>query len=337
MNYADSIHERWRQRDMAAPLHKHIELVRNATLAASSHNTQPWRFIIRAASISILPDFQRRCPEVDPDDHHLYASLGCATENLVLAAQAVGLACHVSYQAATSGIQVDLETGPPVRSQRFEAIPERQCCRAKFDGTGLTAAQLHRLDDASRGEGVSAMFLTEPRQKEQIAEYVAAGNAVQFGDARWAAEMKKWIRFNAREARRTGDGLYGATLGIPEVPRWLGRGMMRFAASARGQSDKDRAHIHSSGAIAVLFSAGDDKQHWIEAGRSYERLALEASALGLSTAFINQPVEVAAIRSQLASHLGIGRARPDLIVRLGRGPKMPRSLRRPVEQVLIGA
>ena len=62
------------------------ELVRFATLAANSHNTQPWIFSARGDEIAIAPDFRRRCPVVDPDDHHLFASLGCAAENLVQAA-----------------------------------------------------------------------------------------------------------------------------------------------------------------------------------------------------------------------------------------------------------
>ena len=57
------------------------ELVRFATLAANGHNTQPWRFRIAEQSIRVMPDFSRRTPVVDPDDHHLYASLGCAAEN----------------------------------------------------------------------------------------------------------------------------------------------------------------------------------------------------------------------------------------------------------------
>ena len=61
-------------------------LVADATMAASSHNTQPWRFEIGENLIRIVPDFTRRCPMVDPDDHHLYVSLGCAAENMVLAA-----------------------------------------------------------------------------------------------------------------------------------------------------------------------------------------------------------------------------------------------------------
>lgn len=47
------------------------ELVRMATLAANGHNTQPWKFRLDAAGISILPDLSRRTAVVDPDDHHL--------------------------------------------------------------------------------------------------------------------------------------------------------------------------------------------------------------------------------------------------------------------------
>ncbi|MEO8133510.1 MAG: hypothetical protein ABI831_06015 [Betaproteobacteria bacterium] len=63
-----------------------LDLVRQAILAPSSHNTQCWRFQIAEKSISIAPDLKRRCPAVDPDDHHLFVSLGCATENMVHAA-----------------------------------------------------------------------------------------------------------------------------------------------------------------------------------------------------------------------------------------------------------
>lgn len=48
-----------------------------------------------------------------------------------------------------------------------------------------------------------------------------------------------------------------------------------------------------------------------------------------------QPVEVVGLRRQFASWLGLGDRRPDLVVRFGCGPEMPRSPRRPIEQVLI--
>jgi len=64
------------------------DLVRYATLAANSHNTQPWRFRARLHGIDIEADRTRRLAVVDPDDHHLFASLGCAAENLLIAAGA---------------------------------------------------------------------------------------------------------------------------------------------------------------------------------------------------------------------------------------------------------
>jgi hypothetical protein len=265
----------------------------------------------------------------------LYASLGCAAENLILAGQAAGLQGRCSWDVAGAGVRVDFEKGPVLRSALFEAIPSRQCSRTGYDGTPVSGEQLRLLEEAGRGNGVSVLLLTDGRQKEQVAEFVTQGNSAQFGDPRWAEEMRDWIRFNSREAVRTGDGLYGAVLGIPQVPRWLGKLLMGVAASAKGQNLKDAAHIRSSAAIAVFCSDANDRQHWIEAGRCYERLALQAAALGLRTAFINQPVEVAALRPQFAAFLGIGNRRPDLIVRIGHGPAAPRSLRRPVEQVLV--
>ena len=85
------------------------ELVRYATLAASSHNTQCWKFKIAANGIVILPDFSRRCPAVDPDNHHLFVSLGAATENLVQAALANGLQAEVNFNAdAAQAIDIAL-------------------------------------------------------------------------------------------------------------------------------------------------------------------------------------------------------------------------------------
>ncbi len=106
------------------------ELVRYASLAPSSHNTQCWKFGIEEEALSIMPDLARRCPAVDPDDHHLFVSLGCATENLVQAALANGLQGDARFEAAGEGtIKVTLEPTKPVATALFQAMTERQCTR----------------------------------------------------------------------------------------------------------------------------------------------------------------------------------------------------------------
>ena len=70
-------------------------------------------------------------------------------------------------------------------------------------------------------------------------------------------------------------------------------------------------------------------------GRCYERFALQATALEIRNAFLNQPVEVQSVRPRFATAIGLAGQRPDLVVRIGRGPTLPPLLRRPVQAVLI--
>lgn len=335
MNYQKCITQIWRHHDLKNATHNYRNLIRYATMAASSHNTQPWKFQLEPGRITILPDFSRRCPAVDPDNHHLYASLGCAAANLIEAASAAGLSSQSHYDEAISGLIIDLEMGHVSRSALFDAIPKRQCSRTTYDGTEISPQELQQLEIAGSGDGVSLMFLTGEEKLKSVAEYVAKGNIAQISDTAWVNELKTWIRFNGSDVVSTGDGLYGKSMGNPDVPKWLGNLILRFSLSAKSQNNKDMKNILSSSGVAVFYSDSDDKAHWIEAGRCYERFALQAEALNLRTAFINPPVEVSELRSQFASWLGIGDRRPDLVVRFGRGPKMPPSLRRPVEDVII--
>jgi hypothetical protein len=99
-----------------ATLLEHPELadfVRYATLAASGHNTQPWRFRPAEGGLAILPDFARRTPVVDPDDHHLFVSLGCAAENLALAAAARGRRGDLRFDPGGAGSVVFEFGGAP--------------------------------------------------------------------------------------------------------------------------------------------------------------------------------------------------------------------------------
>jgi hypothetical protein len=79
--------------------------------------------------------------------------------------------------------------------------------------------------------------------------------------------------------------------------------LLPFVLSERSENDKYSKQLRSSSGIAVFVSERDDKAHWFEAGRACQRFALKATALGLKYAFVNQPVEVSELRSQLMAHL----------------------------------
>jgi len=312
------------------------ELVRLATLAASSHNTQPWKFRIGRDRIVILPDFSRRCPVVDPDDGHLFKSLGCAAENLVHAAAAQGFSAEVRLEAAGDGVAVLLSPDATARvTDLYRAIPLRQCVKTLYDGTPVDAAEIEALAEAGRRPSVRTIVLTSEAQKDAVIDYVNRGNTAQLTDRAFRDELVSWIRFNPAQALRTGDGLAGRTSGQPSLPSWVAKAIVGLVITPKGQAKTDAAGIAGAAGVAVFVSSRDDKAAWIEVGRAYERFALQATALGIRNAFINQPIEVRELRPELESWLGLEGEHALLMVRFGHGPTAPFSLRRPLDDVIV--
>ena len=312
------------------------EFVRYATLAANGHNTQAWQFEVSRREIAILPDFSRRTPVVDPDDHHLYASLGCAAENLAIAVRAHGRSGEVHFESSHHGrIVVDLASADADQSPLFDAITRRQVSRVSYEGKTAPVDVLERLQSAASRDNVDTLFVTEPKRMEQILELVVDGNSAQMDDPSFVKELKDWLRFNAASAASTRDGLYIACSGNLEMPSWIAPTMFDFFFSKETENDKYAEQIRTSAGIVVFVADSDDPRGWVDAGRAYERFALQATLDGLQHSFVNQTVEVPPMRERLMAQLKLGNRRPNLVVRFGYGPSMPMSLRRPVEDVIV--
>lgn len=310
------------------------DLIRYATLAPNGHNTQPWLFRVSENRIEILPDFSRRTPVVDPDDHHLFTSLGCAAENLALASAARGRPGTLTFDPNADGsIAFDSINGPSVSSALFEAIPRRQSTRADYDGRSVSVVELRRLAAAAAVPGVDLILITDQPQIGRVRDVVVAGNGIQMADAAFMRELKSWLRFNPRQAVETADGLYSASSGSPPLPGWLGPRAFDVFVTAQSENDKYARHLNSSSGVAVFVGAKEDREHWIHVGRACQRFALQATALGLKHAFVNQPVEVPVLRAELARLVGIPGRRPDIVMRFGHGANLPFSARRPARIV----
>ena len=310
--------------------------VRCATLAPNGHNAQPWRFTVGDTGASILPDFTRRTPVVDPDDHHLFVSLGCATENFLIAAEAKGRPAAMSFDASGEGrIDIDLGFGRPQVSDLYRGIPARQSTRSTYDGRPVSSKDLRDLEAAAQLDGVTVIFLTDPEKREGVLEHLIAGNNAQMADPKFVAELKEWIRFNSAEAMEKGDGLFSRCTGNPKLPTWLGKRIFSLVYKKESENAKYTEQMRSSAGVAIFIGDKADKDHWVRVGRSFQRFALQATVLEIRHALINQPVEVPQVRAEFSRWLGIGATRPDLVVRFGRATQMPMSMRRPTEAVMV--
>lgn len=131
--------------------------------------------------------------------------------------------------------------------------------------------------------------------------------AADMSDPAFMAELMHCLRFNPTAAMTTGDGLYSVASGSPALPDWLGPRLFDMAFTAEAENKK----------------------------YARQRFSLQATALGLKTAYINQPVEVPGLRADLASLAGLPGRRPDIVMRLGRAPAMAMSAHRPVDNVMV--
>lgn len=317
------------------------ELVRYATMAPSGHNTQPWNFAIDGDTILLVPDLTRRLPVVDPDEHGLYISLGCALENFAIAAGHFGYWIETDYCElgdCQGCLRIRLR---PSRSSidgtLFHAIPLRQTNRSRYDGRPLPESHIEQLVEASRGDGVRAVPFLGVDAILQLVPFVEQATRAQMADREFVSELLHWIRFTRRESEAKRDGLSAPAMGLPNVPRWLGRLLMRTLVGPTSEARRQVSLLRSCSAALLFVAVRNDPPHWVELGRAFERMALRATALGVQHAHVNMPCEVLSVRRQMESALGLRPGHSLLLVRLGYALPMGRSLRRPLRELLIDA
>jgi hypothetical protein len=182
--------------------------------------------------------------------------------------------------------------------------------------------------------GIALQFALNPTDMETVLAYVNQGNLNQYADEAFVDELIYWLRFNKKESLASLDGLYSLCSGNPEVPRWLGE-MFVAGTKPKQQADADARKFRSSPTAVVIASESDHRTAWVRTGQVYERMALTMTSLNIKSAFLNQPIEMAILRSQFQSAMGLGESLPQLLVRFGYADPMPRSLRRPVEEVIM--
>lgn len=305
------------------------ELVRMATLAPNSHNTQGWSFTPLRDGIRIAVDPGRRTPIVDPDDHHLYVSLGAAVETFILAATAYGITAtpQVAADGAVTLTFADGATPSPI----LPAITLRQSHRGLYDDTVLTDADRSALvaDPALR-------LIEDAPTRTALRDLTVAAHGKQMADDAYRAELKSWLRFSQGAALDARDGLFSGCSGSPALPQMLGDGLFGLLVTAEGQSEALAAQIDSAPALGLLVTDPDTALGRIETGRRLARIGLVATSQGLAMAHVNPALENADSRAEVARLLGLTSGRPSILLRLGRTvERLPYSLRRPPAETLL--
>ncbi|HET8922573.1 MAG TPA: twin-arginine translocation signal domain-containing protein, partial [Candidatus Acidoferrum sp.] len=274
-----------------------LGLVRAAILAASPHNTQPWLFKVTSSSIELYVDTARNTGALDPFLREQRIGLGCALENLMLAAQAN------SYQAVLTLMpgkltgtspapqpqpvaRVELTAGTAQQSELYNAIPRRHTNRNPYDpNRPLIGDFVEKMRAVTSDEPDVKMFLfTDEKDRKKIAEIISQANDVLYADPAVAQGSEEWIRFRWKSVQKYRDGLtvdaFGLSPGQAAMAKMVPASVVRRQfASAKNLYLNLLLTAPMFGVIAVRDRY--DQQQSLRAGRIWQRTHLFATARGV--------------------------------------------------------
>jgi nitroreductase len=263
-----------------------LALVQAAILAANAHNAQPWLFHVSDSRIELYADVGRTMGPIDPYLRDMHLSLGCALENLVIAAAPNGFTATVTVEPgnlermarvatpAERVATVDLAVTAPSSGELDQAISRRRTNRALYDPTrALPLDFVQALHGLSRDDDVRIVLVTGERDRQRVVDATMA-SAPMFRDTAVARGNSRWARATQDAMDQSRDGFVAApdptTKGLPHPTVMLSAPLL--------------------GLIAVRDRY--ERAQTLRAGRLWQRANLLATARGIGARPDNAGIEL---------------------------------------------
>jgi hypothetical protein len=319
-------------------VNEYTQLVGYATKAPSGHNTQPWIFKLTDSTIEIHPNFCMALPVVDKNHRELYISLGCAAENLIIAANEFGYEADFSIienQGKHTFISIKLQKDQTIKNYLFDQIDKRQTNRSEYTSDTIPEFTIRKIDNLLSKQNLGIHFYKRGSEEFNLLKnLVAEGNSIQMMDEAFKNELLEWIRFNKKQANKYKNGLTNSVMGTPSTPSFIGKPIVKSFLKPEKQNKSDMKKINSSSHLVLFTVEQNNPVGWIQVGRVLERFLLETTRFGIANAYLNQPCEVESVREKVQSELPINGNHPMLLLRIGYAEPLPYSPRKNVYDVI---
>jgi hypothetical protein len=305
-------------------------LLRYAVLAPSSHNTQPWKFRISGDRIDVFVDEERWLKVADDDQRELHISVGCALENLLIAAEHFCFDHKSHYLPDTqkpfhaASVQFEVSgAGVPRRSgSLFSMIPVRHTNHGEYDGRPIPANVLEQLHGCCIEPEITVQLTSDDSIKRRADELVVQADAIEFADPAFREELGYWI----------GQGVFGTSWLMSKIGKLAVTHINMGASTAK----KDSAVLMSSPVLGLISSNNNSRETQIKVGQVYQRLSLLAASFGIWCQPMSQIVQIEETKQEVAQLQPNPNLFPQCPFRLGfAAPEKHRTPRREVEEVLV--
>ena len=310
-----------------------------ASLAGSSHNSQPWKVVVTGNRlIRLYADTTRELPVVDPARRELYISLGAFIENLTLSAGNLGYVSNVKLndndKSSMLVAEIHLNKAIPTGFD-LSLIERRMTLRIPFNKNPIIETDVNQIVSPYpqniryySATSVEGRFIAEKTMSAY--NHQAYNNLAQ-------AELAKWIRFSNKDVKEKKDGLTTAGMQI----NWLGGFFVRHfykpedskkESFIKAGIEKTKKQVLGCGGWIVIIASDNSVNEWLKLGRIYQTIHLTCTKLHIGFQPMNQIVEEDKYKNEVTKYLGI-KNELMFVARVGyidRTP-VPVSPRRPVE------
>ncbi|MEW6320151.1 MAG: hypothetical protein AB1635_03575 [Acidobacteriota bacterium] len=293
-------------------------LLHYAILAPSTKNTQPWRFRVDDWAIHVFADLGRWQEVADRDQRELYLSVGCALENLLVAATYFEFDALPAYfpdpdrpaHVATVHFARTGVMRGPADERLLHAIPERLTNHKLFRPEPIERAVLDELAAAADTPDLQVLLSGDDDIRRRADWLNLEADRALFSDAAYREELGRWV----------GQGVFGT----PWLLSKLGELVYTYVNVGERTARRDHEVLLSAPVVGLVCSRDNDRRSFVRAGQVFERVFLLATAHGLALQPMSQTLQVPETR----------RAMRDLVSPYGEWiPQQPFRLGFPAERV----
>ncbi|GIE84516.1 Acg family FMN-binding oxidoreductase [Actinoplanes regularis] len=282
-----------------------------ARFAPSIHNTQPWRWVVRADRLELFAVTERQLTEHDPQARMLLLSCGTALHHAQVALNAEGWTYRVD-RPGTEPLAVitpaDRRPVEPEATRHLQMLRVRRTDRRTVRDEAVSETVLTELVKTAEQAGARLHVLGRD-QVLQLAVAVERAEATGPSDERdrLSAELATWVGGERPE----GTGIPSSALPAELPLTTVAERDFQTPGTVQAGEGHDRFATY-----AVLYGPGDTEADWLRAGEALSALWLSATEHAVSVLPLSAPIEVPFTRESLRWMLG-GTGVPYLALRLG--------------------
>jgi hypothetical protein len=181
--------------------------------------------------------------------------------------------------------------------------------------------RLYGLEAYSAAKSINIYISTDEKIISRVAELTSIIIAVSLGNEDFRTELSEYITgpFSKKQT-----GIQVGDLELNLIKQLMAKYLIRSGKTKDFDSKAEKERWLSASALIFVTADGDTQQYWIDAGRSYARICLAITSLGLSQATTAGIVEAFDFHNDIESMLNT-KKRILAIIRVGTGKKLRRT------------